>query len=58
MGGALPLLLLHVFIGWAGKTFYSDESEGAVFFNEMHTLSLITFAEIPLYLSSIDRYFI
>jgi hypothetical protein len=42
MGGAVPLLLLHVFIAWAGKTFYLDESGDAVFLNEIHTLSLIT----------------
>jgi len=31
MGGAVPLLLLHVFIAWAEKTFYLDESGEAVF---------------------------
>ena len=58
MGGAVPLLLLHVFIAWAEKTFYLDESGEAVFLNEIHTLSLITLAERPLYISSINRYFI
>jgi hypothetical protein len=31
MGGAVPLLLLHAFIAWAGKTFYLDESGEAFF---------------------------